>query len=51
VEAARDIVMQHRGLSARDAIHAAVMQRHGISTIMTFDRGFAALPGISIVAG
>lgn len=51
VEAARDIVMQVRGLSARDAIHGAIMQRHGISTIMTFDRGFAALPGISILAG
>jgi len=51
VAAAKDIVMQVRGLSARDAIHAAVMQRHGISMIMTFDRGFTALPGISILAG
>jgi predicted nucleic acid-binding protein len=51
VAAARDIVMQVRGLSARDAIHGAVMQRHGISTIMTFDQGFAALPGIGILAG
>jgi len=51
VSAAKDIVMQFTRLSARDAIHAAVMQRHGISTIMTFDRGFAALPGIKILAG
>ena len=51
IEAARDIVLQIRGLSARDAIHAAVMQRHGISTIMTFDRGFAALPGIKMLTG
>jgi predicted nucleic acid-binding protein len=51
VEAARDIVLQFRGLSARDTIHGAVMRRHGISTIMTFDRGFAGLPGISILAG
>jgi predicted nucleic acid-binding protein len=43
--------MQVRTVSARDAIHGAVMQRHGISTIMTFDRGFASLPGISILAG
>ena len=50
VEAARDIVMQVRTLSARDAIHGAVMQRHGISTIMTCDRGFAALPGVSILS-
>lgn len=46
IEAARDIVFQIRGLSARDAIHAAIMQRHGISTIMTFDSGFAALPAL-----
>lgn len=51
VKAAKDIVMQMTGLSARDSIHAAVMQRHGISTIMMFDRGFAALPGLSILAG
>jgi hypothetical protein len=51
VEAARDIVLQVRGLSARYAIHGAVMHRHGITTIMTFDRGFAGLPGISVLAG
>jgi len=51
VEAARDIVTQFRGLSARNVIHSAVMQRHGISAIMTFDHGFAGLPGISILAG
>ena len=51
VEAARDIVLQLRGFSARDAIHGAVMRRHGITTIMTFGRGFAGLPGINILAG
>lgn len=33
-------------LSARDALHAAVMQRHDISRILTFDRGFDAVAGI-----
>lgn len=33
-------------LSARDAIHVAVMQRHGISRVMSFDRAFDAVPGI-----
>ena len=51
VEAARDIVLQRRGLSARNAIHGAVMRRRGITTIMTFDRSFAGLLGISILAG
>lgn len=50
IDVAKDIVMQVRGLSARDAIHGAIMQRHEISVIMTFDRGFAALPGIGIVS-
>jgi predicted nucleic acid-binding protein len=33
-------------LSARDALHVAVMQRHGIGEILTFDRGFDAIPGL-----
>jgi len=45
-EAAKDIVLRYGSLSARDAVHAAVMSRHGIDRIMTFDRGFDALPGL-----
>ena len=45
VERARDIVLGAR-LSARDAIHIAVMRRRGITRIMTFDRGFDQVPGI-----
>lgn len=33
-------------LTARDALHLAVMQRRGIVQIMTFDRAFDELPGI-----
>jgi len=44
---ARDIVLSSR-LTARDAIHVAIMQRHGIARIMTFDDAFAELPGISL---
>ena len=44
--AAKDIVLRYASLSARDALHAAVMVRHGIERIMTFDRGFDAYPGI-----
>jgi len=45
VTRARDIVLSSR-LTARDAIHVAVMQRHGIGRIMTFDDYFANVPGI-----
>jgi predicted nucleic acid-binding protein len=45
-ERAKDIVMGRRRLSARDAIHIAVMERHGIGRILSFDSGFDGLPGI-----
>ncbi len=48
-EAAKDIVLRYASLSARDAVHVAVMRRHGIERIMTFDRGFDALPGVTRV--
>jgi predicted nucleic acid-binding protein len=34
-------------LQARDAIHAAVMQRHDIGRILTFDRAFDGIPGVT----
>jgi uncharacterized protein len=45
VERARRLLMG-TALSARDAVHAAIMRRHGISRILTFDRSSDALPGI-----
>lgn len=45
-ERAKEIVLGHIGLSARDALHLAVMEQHGISRIFTFDSGFDGLPGI-----
>ena len=47
VERARDLVLGKRKLSARDAIHAAVMERHGIKRIMSFDAGFDNVPAIT----
>jgi predicted nucleic acid-binding protein len=45
VERARRIVMA-TNLSARDAIHVAIMRRRGIARIMSFDRGLDAVDGI-----
>lgn len=45
-QAAKDIVLRYASISARDALHTAVMGRHGIDRIMTFDRGFDVHPGI-----
>ena len=40
VDHARSLVLRTEGLSARDALHIAVMKAHGIEEIMTFDAGF-----------
>jgi predicted nucleic acid-binding protein len=47
VEVAREIVIGHPNLTARDAIHLAVMRDHGIEEILSFDRHFDGLPGVS----
>jgi predicted nucleic acid-binding protein len=49
-ERAKEIVLARRGLSARDALHAAVMHQHGIERILSFDSGFDGLPGVTRVA-
>lgn len=46
-ERAKEIVQGHPRLSARDAIHLAVMEHHGIERILTFDSGFDGFPGIT----
>jgi uncharacterized protein len=45
-ERAKQIVLGHPRLSARDAIHLAVMQQQKITRILTFDSGFDGFPGI-----
>ena len=47
VERAKEIVLRHAGLSARDAVHLAVMEQHGIERILSFDTGFDGFPGIT----
>lgn len=47
VERAKQIVMGHRHVSARDAVHLAVMEQHGIERILSFDSGFDGFPGIA----
>jgi uncharacterized protein len=44
---AKQIVLGYPQLSARDAVHLAVMRRHGIDRILSFDTGFDGLPGIT----
>ena len=46
VRSARALLVNSDRLSARDALHVAVMQKAGVSRILSFDEGFDALPGI-----
>jgi hypothetical protein len=46
VERAKSIVLASPELSSRDAVHVAIMERHGIGRILSFDHGFDGVPGI-----
>jgi uncharacterized protein len=50
VERARDVLLASPRLSARDALHVAVMERQKIPTILTFDAGFDGVPGLTRLA-
>ena len=43
---ARDQMAGPAGISARDAIHIAVMRRHEVGTILSFDSGFDAVESV-----
>lgn len=44
---AKDILMGRPQMSARDALHVAIMEQHEIERILSFDSGFDGFPGIS----
>lgn len=46
VLAARDLLVHIPDLSARDALHAAVMGRHEVKRILSFDKGFDLISDI-----
>lgn len=47
VRAARALIAEIDGISARDAVHATVMEQVGCDRILTFDTGFDAIPGLT----
>lgn len=49
-ESAKDLLLRYPSLSARDAVHAATMRRAEIRNIMTYDRGFDALPWVDRIS-
>jgi predicted nucleic acid-binding protein len=46
VERAKSIVLERDRLSARDALHLALLEQNGVSRIASFDAGFDEIPGI-----
>ena len=50
VERAKTVLLGKYRLSARDAIHIAVMERRGVKRILSFDQGFDLYPGIRRLA-
>ena len=49
IRAAREIIASTPGISARDALHVAVMSRARVTRIFSLDQGFDACPGIERV--
>ena len=47
LQRAKEIVLGSRVLSARDALHLAVMEHNNVENILTFDRGFDGFPGVT----
>ena len=50
VRAAHALLATVAGISARDALHVAVMQAAGCSRVLSFDAGFDNCPGIMRVS-
>jgi predicted nucleic acid-binding protein len=43
-------IVRSSRLTARDALHVAVMQRRDVDRILSFDQGFDIVPGITRIA-
>ena len=50
VERAKEILLGAARLSARDAVHLAIMERNRVETILSFDSGFDDYPGMKRLA-
>lgn len=47
LQRAKEIVLGSTVLSARDALHLAIMEHHGVEKIFSFDRDFDGFPGVT----
>lgn len=47
LERAKQLALQYPALPVRTALHVAVMQLHGVTTVLSFDPGFDRVPGLT----
>ena len=47
LDEARGLLDQHEDISARDALHAAVVLQHGLDGIASFDQDFDRIDGVT----
>jgi predicted nucleic acid-binding protein len=50
VQSAKDVANSYPALSARDALHVAVMLEQGVSTILSHDGDFDAVPRLTRIS-
>lgn len=50
VERAKSLLLGLTPLSARDALHVAIMERYEVARLLSFDAGFDAVPWIERIA-
>jgi predicted nucleic acid-binding protein len=46
LDAARSLLDRHQGLTARDALHAAVVHMHELTAICSYDTDFDRIEGV-----
>ena len=47
VDLAKDVLLGGMSFTARDALHIAVLERHGVNRVMSFDADFDRRPGLT----
>lgn len=47
LQEAATLLQSSPGVSARDALHVAIMRRYEVDRILSFDRGFDLIPGVT----
>lgn len=50
VERAKDVLLGAMSFTARDALHIAVLERHDVRQVMSFDADFDRRPGLTRVS-